>query len=195
MALINNALLVINTDLLNKSYLLYWTALRAYIKPFKQLEYCYSISLYCRLRVVTSLSAFLNSCIGFLLDHHSWHKKETCPFKLHFMKRKGRRGNTGFHRIVESWKLEKTLKIIPRKEGRGGGKGVSLLLTFTVAFYARIREMRLERQYPMCFKRIEGCAWEIWHKASCRGLPSFSRRFFWNTKVYKSGFFPPTLSI
>lgn len=124
-ALINNALLVTNTDLLNKSYLLYWMVLHVDTKPSKQLESCYSISLYCRLLVVISLSAFLNSCIGFLLDHYSWHKKETCPFKLHFMKRKGRRGNTGFHRIVESRKLEKTLKIIPRKE-EGVGERVCL---------------------------------------------------------------------
>lgn len=52
-------------------------------------------------------------------------------------------------------KVGKNLKDHPNKRGGVGGKGVSLLLTFAVLFYARIREMRLERQYPLCFKRVE----------------------------------------
>lgn len=51
-------------------------------------------------------------------------------------------------------KVGKTPKDHPKKKGGGGGKGVSLLLTFAVLFYARIRKMRLERQY-LCIKRVE----------------------------------------
>lgn len=58
------------------------------------------------------------------------------------------------HRIVVM-KVGKNLKDHPNKRGGDGGKGVSLLLTFAVLFCARIREMRLERQYPLGFKRVE----------------------------------------